>query len=101
MVSQGRALAVAAGWIVVPHVCAAVALAVWISSSDSDLKGFEQALAVTVLVVLTPLALLAGAVWIARRAARSRSAAVLGTEAGLLGLAVAGLCAALFVATHQ
>ena len=101
MVSQGRALAVAAGWIVGSHVCAALALAVSISASDSDLQGLEMVLAAGILVVLAPLALLAGAVWIARRAARSRSAVALGTGAGLLGLAVSGLCAALFVASHR
>ncbi|UQU62430.1 hypothetical protein COUCH_25770 [Couchioplanes caeruleus] len=101
MVSHGRALAVAAAWIVVPSTGAAVATCVLAARSDGPWDPLAGALALGGLVVLTPLGLLAAAVVIARRAARTRSAAGLGAQGGLAGLLLVALCVAGAIATHQ
>lgn len=71
MVSHGRAPAVAAAWIVVPSVAAAVAAGIVAARSDGPWGGLVIVFAINGLVVLTPLALLAAAIWIARRARRA------------------------------
>src|SRR5690242_1260444 len=99
-VSHGRALAVAAGWIVAVLTIAATAVAL----SFPEREGWDAivpGLAVGGVLVLTPLALLAAGIWVARRGGRARSAAALGTQAALIGLAVAGLTTAVFIATHR
>jgi hypothetical protein len=96
MVSQGRALAVAAAWVVLPLGVAALALG--LSAGDGDALGI--ALVVGGIGCLIPLSLLASAIWVARRGSRARSAAALGAQAGLIGLAVMGLAVALYVAFH-
>ena len=100
MISQGRALAVAAVWIVLPLGCAALALILWAAGSDNEFDALVIALAVGGVVVLTPLSLLASAVWIARRGSKARSVAALGAQAGLIGLTVAGLAVAFYIASH-
>jgi hypothetical protein len=45
MISQGRALAVAAVWIVLPLGCAALALSLWTVRSDNELDALVIALA--------------------------------------------------------
>ncbi|MET0426038.1 MAG: hypothetical protein ABW046_19365 [Actinoplanes sp.] len=92
MVSQGRSLAVAAGWIVVPLGLGSLALA--------QSGGLALALAVAGMAALTPLALLSGAIWIARRGDTARSTAALGAQGGLIGLVVAGLAALAYVGLH-
>jgi hypothetical protein len=96
MVSQGRALAVAAAWVILPLGAAAVALG--LSATDEDALGL--ALVVGGIGYLLPLSLLASAIWVARRGIKARSAAALGAQAGLIGLAVAGSAVALYVAFH-
>ena len=100
MVSHGRALAVAAAWIVVPSVAAAVAISVAAARSDGPWDFIAIALALGALVVLAPVGLLAAAVWIARRAGRARSAAGLGAQGGIIGLVVVSLAVAGFIAAH-
>ncbi len=58
------------------------------------------ALGIAAVVCLTPPAMLAAAIWIARRADEGRSAAVLGAQAGSIGLATAALAVAGFIASH-
>ncbi|WIN00154.1 hypothetical protein ACTOB_003841 [Actinoplanes oblitus] len=99
MVSQGRALAVAATWIIVPLV-----LGAWtFTRAFPERDGWNAvipALGISAVVCLTPLALLTAAIWIARRADKARSVAVLGAQAGGIGLATAALAIAGFIASH-
>ena len=97
MVSQGRALAVAAAGIVVPLIVAAVTF----SAAFPDREGWNAivpALGFAGVVYLTPLALLTAGIWIARRSAKARSAAALGAQAALAGLTAAALAVAAFIA---
>ena len=100
MVSQGRALAVAGAWIVVPLGAAAFAIPFSQVTSRED-ASWAVAIAVAAIVYLTPLALLAGAIWVARRHAGARSAAGLGAQAGLIGLIVAVLGALAYLTLRQ
>jgi hypothetical protein len=96
MVSQGRALAVAAAWVILP--LGAAALGLGLSATSEDALGV--ALVIGGISCLIPLSLLASAIWVARRATRAKSAAALGAQAGLIGLAVMGLAVAIYVAFH-
>ena len=99
MVGHGRALAVAAAWIIVPLTAAAVALCAAFPSREGW-NAMVPALAFAGVVLLTPVALLAAAIWIARRSSRARSAAALGAQAGLIGVIVAALAMGGFVAVN-
>jgi hypothetical protein len=99
VVSQGRALAVATAWIVVPLVFGATLFALAFPERDGW-DASVPALGIGAVVGLTPLALLPAAIWIARRAGKAVSVAGLGAQAGLIGLVTAGLVIAGFVATH-
>lgn len=99
MVSQGRALAVAAAWIVAPLCCGALTFTLVFPDRDGW-DSLVPALAIAAVVGPAPLALLAAAIWIARRAGRARSVAGLGAQAGLLGLTVAAVAIAAFLAAH-
>jgi hypothetical protein len=99
VVSQGRALAVAAAWVVAPLVMGAWTFTQAFPGREGS-DAFVPALGLAAVVVLTPLALLTAAIWIARRAGKARSAAGLGAQAGLLGLATAAVAAAGFIASH-
>lgn len=101
MVSQGRALAVATAWIVVPLAAAALVVSLIAGRSDNPLDAIVIALAWNAAFVLSLLGVLAGAVWVARRGTRARSSAVLGAQAGLIGLLAAAGGVALFAALHQ
>ena len=100
MVSQGRALAVAAVWIVLPLGAAALVLGLWAADRDGDWDSFAIGLAAGGLIYLAPLSLLAAAVWIARRAGAARSAAALGAQGGLVGWVVAAAATVAYLATH-
>jgi hypothetical protein len=99
VVSQGRALAVAAAWIVVPLTAVAWTFTLAFPERDGW-DALVPALAIAAVVCPTPPALLAAAIWIARRADKARSVAGLGAQAGLIGLVVAALVIAGFIASH-
>ncbi|GAB1640657.1 hypothetical protein [Krasilnikovia sp. MM14-A1259] len=99
MVSQGRALAVAAAWIVVPLTAAGGALCVAFPARDGW-NGLIPWIALAGVLFMTPIALLAAAVWVARQSGSARSASGLGAQAGLIGLVVAVVFAAGYVAVH-
>jgi uncharacterized membrane protein YozB (DUF420 family) len=99
VVSQGRALTVAAVWVVVPLAIGAVVLGSVFPQRDGW-NATVPALGIAAAVCLTPVALLAAGIWIARRAGRARSAAVLGAQAGVIGLATAALVVTGFLASH-
>jgi hypothetical protein len=99
MVSQGRALAVAAVWIVVPSTIGAVMLTLVFPERDGW-NALVPAVALAATLFLTPLALLAAGIWIVRRAGKARSSAGLGIQAGLIGLATAAAVAAGLVASR-
>ncbi|MET8149797.1 hypothetical protein ACIBSW_23015 [Actinoplanes sp. NPDC049668] len=99
MVSQGRALAVAAVWVVVPLAIAAVTFVLAFPQRDGW-NALVPALALAGIVCLTPVALLIAGIWIARRSGKARSAAGLGAQAGLIGLAAAALAVTVYFASH-
>ncbi|WP_199512068.1 hypothetical protein [Nucisporomicrobium flavum] len=100
MVSHGRALAVPAAWIIVPSATAAVWVSVVAARSDGPWDRLAIAFALGGVVMLTPPALLAAAVWITRRAGRARTAAGLGAQGGFIGLCLVAACVAGWIATH-
>lgn len=101
MVSHGRALAVAAAWIVLPLLVAVLLLTGTVNRDEDPVGVILFAVAAAGAFFLSLFGLLAAAAWIALRSRRAATAAGLGAQAGLLGLLVAGLGVAWFVATHQ
>ena len=86
-------------WVVVPLVMASWVFTLAFPERDGW-NALVPALGIAAVVFLTPLALLAAAIWIARRAATARSVAGLGAQAGLIGLVTAALGLACFIAYH-
>jgi hypothetical protein len=110
VISQGRALAVAAAWIAVPLGGAALLVAAEAAGSDNPWDPLAAGLALGGAVVLTPAGLLVAAIVIARHGDRATTAttatatttaAALGARAGLTGLVLPALLVAAFVLTHQ
>ena len=99
MVSQGRALALAAAGIVIALTVAAVTFTV-AHPGREGWNAVVPALGFAGVVYLTPVALLVAAIWIARRSGRARSTAALGAQAALAGLTAVALALAAFIAAH-
>ncbi len=90
MASKGRAFAVAVAVTVLLLGAAVLAVGAWATvRNGGEVSGLAVVAVADYALYLTPLCLVSAVVWIAWRAARTRSSAMLGTEGALVGFAAA------------
>ncbi len=87
VVRQGRALAVSTAWIAGPLVATGALLSLITYNMDNEWAPWLPLIAIWCVVVLTPVGILIASGWVSYRAGKAESAAALGREAGLIGLA--------------